>query len=100
MFFKRILFIYRDSSFENLQYLNVDQCLADIALLIRAVRETYNSSDSRIILSGSGYGGTLAAWARQRYPHLIYGVWSSSGSFDFTMDTKGGFLYTQLNLSK
>lgn len=88
------ILLFRDSSFENLQYLNVDQSLADIATLIKAVQEMYNSSDSRVILSGSGYGGTLAAWARQRYPHLIYGVWSSSGIFEFAMDTKG--IYSRL----
>lgn len=86
---------FSDSSFENLQYLNVAQSLADIAILIKTIRETYNSSNSRVVLSGSGYGGTLAAWARQRYPHLIYGVWSSSGSFEFTMDTIGN-----LNITK
>lgn len=33
---------------------------------------------SKVILFGEDYGATLAVWAKQKYPHLIDGVWASS----------------------
>lgn len=33
---------------------------------------------SKVILFGEDYGGALAVWARQKYPHLVDGVWASS----------------------
>lgn len=38
-------------------------------------------SSSPVILWGSGHGGFMAVIARQKYPHLVDGVWSSSGIF-------------------
>lgn len=77
------MFIFhRNASVANLQYLTVDQILADIPHLINAVRLNLEGSEnSKVIVFGSGLGATLAVWARQIYPHLIDGVWSSSGLF-------------------
>lgn len=61
--------------------LTVDQALADIAVFIRYVEVNFKKSNSAVILWGSGYGASLAAWARQRYPHLVTGSWASSGIF-------------------
>lgn len=47
--------------------------MADIATLINVLRRD-NPYTNRVILWGSGYGGTLAVMARQKYPHLIDGV--------------------------
>lgn len=76
--------------------------VADIAILVQEIREELNAPDSNVILWGSGFGATLATWARREFPdliqgtnsqlqvvllHLIYnynfssGVWSSSGIF-------------------
>lgn len=72
----------RNANVTNLQYLTVDQILADIPYLIEAVRLNLDgSSNSKVILFGSGLGATLAGWARKMYPHLIDGVWSSSGVY-------------------
>jgi len=68
------------ASFENLEYLTLEQSMADVATLVSAVLLEFPYS-SRVILWGSGFGGTLAAMTRQKYPHLINGVWSSSGIF-------------------
>lgn len=38
-------------------------------------------SNVKIFAWGNGYGGTLATLARQTYPHLVHGVWSSNGVF-------------------
>jgi len=68
-----------DTSVENLQWLNVHQAVADIAAFISFLKENYyEAQNSRIILWGRGYGGSLAAWARQKYPNLVDGVWASS----------------------
>lgn len=71
-----------DTSFENLEFLTVEQTLADIAQFISEAQRAHDGPNSRIILWGSGYGATIAAWARKRYPHFIDAVWSSSGSFN------------------
>lgn len=87
--FDNITFTYRHAGNDNLKFLTVEQILADIPHLIDSIRKEYNATKkSRIILCGSGFGGTLAAWARQKYPHLVYGVWSSSGIFHRVLHTK------------
>lgn len=66
---------------ENLQFLTAEQMLHDVAALIAVIRRRHAASYSPIILWGSGYGATIAAWTRKKYPHLVDGVWSSSGIF-------------------
>ncbi|XP_059621345.1 putative serine protease K12H4.7 [Phlebotomus argentipes] len=69
-----------DLSFENLQYLTVDQALEDMAHFIRVKKqEIPGASSSGVILVGGSYPGTIATWMRQRYPELVNGAWSSSG---------------------
>lgn len=65
----------RNASFENMEYLTVEQSLADIATFIRFIR-TDPSVDffTKVILWGSGYGGSMATWARKKYIGLIDGV--------------------------
>lgn len=60
----------------------MEQCLADIATFIRFIRSSSGAYlNSKVILWGSGYGGSISTYARMKYPHLIDGVWSSSGIF-------------------
>lgn len=68
------------ATFDEFEYLSVEQILADVADFSRFIR-TYigNGQYAPIILYGSGFGGVLSAWARSRYPHLIDAAWSSSG---------------------
>lgn len=68
------------ASFEDLEFLSVEQILADVADFARFVRQYIgNGRYAPIVLWGSGFGGVLSVWARSRYPHLIDGAWSSSG---------------------
>lgn len=68
-----------DTSVENLQYLSVEQAVADIASFIGYIKDTYEGvKASKVILFGEEYGGALAVWARQKFPHLVDGVWASS----------------------
>lgn len=59
--------------------MSIEQALGDISQFIQHIRDTYpNTKSSKIILFGEEYGAALAVWARQKYPHLISGVWASS----------------------
>ncbi|CRL08701.1 CLUMA_CG021225, isoform A [Clunio marinus] len=74
---------------ENLRFLNSEQAIADIAHLVTWIKESNSSlTDSKVIAYGQLYGGSVAVWARSKYPHLIDGVWASSARlnavFDFT----------------
>ncbi|XP_030749283.1 putative serine protease F56F10.1 [Sitophilus oryzae] len=70
----------KDLSVENLKYLSSQQALADIATFIVSIGDEYNlDPDVKWIVFGGSYPGSLAAWARLKYPHLIYGAVSSSG---------------------
>ncbi|KAG5671034.1 hypothetical protein PVAND_001252 [Polypedilum vanderplanki] len=76
-----------DTSFQNLQWLNIHQTLADVARFIAHLKENRpGAENSRVILWGRGYGGSLAIWARQKYPHLIDGAWGSSAVLDATVE--------------
>uniref|UniRef100_A0A182QAW0 Prolylcarboxypeptidase n=1 Tax=Anopheles farauti TaxID=69004 RepID=A0A182QAW0_9DIPT len=68
---------------ENLDFLNTDQALADLAEWIQYLKETYVSNpNARVILMGTSFGGALATRFRQKYPHLVNGVWVSSGAIE------------------
>lgn len=83
MFFQNYIHYFRNATYENLQYLTIEQSLADIALFINEIKSKLNVTENNVTVFawGSGYGGTLAALARQTYPHLVHGVWSSNGIF-------------------
>lgn len=81
--------LHSDLSTENLTYLSSEQALADLAYFITAMNEKYAiGSDQRWIAFGGSYSGSLAAWLREKYPHLVHGSISSSGPLlakaDFT----------------
>ncbi len=83
---------FRDLSTENLVYLNSEQALADLAYFITKMKEKYNLTDnSKWIAFGGSYPGSLAAWLREKYPHLVYGSVSSSGPLLAKIDFVGKF---------
>jgi hypothetical protein len=76
-------------STENLVYLSSEQGLADLATFRMFIHKKYNLTDSnRWISFGGSYPGSLSAWVRLKYPHLIYAAVSSSAPMlalvDFT----------------
>lgn len=69
-----------DISVENLVYLSSEQALADLANFIKTMQIKHNlTDDSKWIAFGGSYPGSLAAWIREKYPHLVAGAISSSG---------------------
>lgn len=70
------------AEFEDLVFLTVDQAVADIATLVVTLYDHLGKDDpTQVILWGQGYGAALATFARKKYPHLITGVFASSGTF-------------------
>jgi len=66
---------------ENLRFLTVEQALADTAHFIEYIKSsavTPGAQNSPVIVIGGQYSGSLAAWTRQSYPHLVAGAWASS----------------------
>lgn len=74
----------------NLRYLSVDQALADIAYFIVHIKSTYLPENvigkTKIFVMGYEYGGGLAVWFRQKYPHLVNGAWASSAGLEARID--------------
>ncbi|XP_011866150.1 PREDICTED: putative serine protease K12H4.7 [Vollenhovia emeryi] len=76
----------KDTSTENLQYLNADQALADLAYFIETKKKEKNMEKSVVIVVGGSYAGNMAAWARLKYPHLIQGALASSAPIQAKAD--------------
>lgn len=67
-------------SIKNLQYLSSSQALADLANFITAMNDKYKLRKGvKWIAFGGSYPGSLAAWLRLKYPHMIHAAVSSSG---------------------
>lgn len=54
--------------------------MADLAHFVREITsdKEMNATGGVIVVGGS-YSATMAAWFRQKYPHLAKGAWASSG---------------------
>lgn len=68
-----------DLSVKNLVYLSSEQALADLASFVTAMNEQNNLTDTKWISFGGSYPGSLSAWFRLKYPHLVHGAVSTSG---------------------
>ncbi|XP_058116906.1 putative serine protease K12H4.7 [Anopheles ziemanni] len=76
-----------DYSTENLRFLRTEQVLFDLIELVDFLkREVMNDPNARVILHGVAYAGTLASWARQRFPNIIDGAWVSSAPVRATVN--------------
>lgn len=77
-------------STENLEYLTIQQALADLAEFISAMNGRYDlPAQTKWIVFGGSYSGSLAAWFRLRYPHLVHGAVSSSSVLMAKADYSG-----------
>lgn len=76
----RLCVICRDMSTKNLVYLSSSQALADIANFINKMNSQYKlPKDVKWVAFGGSYPGSLAAWVRVKFPHLVYAAVSTSG---------------------
>lgn len=62
-----------DMSNANLRYLNSEQALADLAAFRVAMAKKFNLTSNQWISFGGSYPGSLSAWYRLKYPHLVDG---------------------------
>lgn len=77
----------RSISTENLKYLSVEQSLADLAHFIRNIRSDKSlNATGGVVMAGGSYAGTMVTWFRQKYPHLVDGVWASSAPLNAKLD--------------
>jgi hypothetical protein len=74
-------------STEDMQYLNIDQALEDLAHFIEYIKSTIPEvENSGVIVIGGSYSATMATWFVQKYPHLANGAWSSSAPLEAKVD--------------
>lgn len=87
---KHVFYNFSDLTTKNLQYLTSQQALADLATFISAMNDKYKlSSDTKWIVFGGSYPGSLAAWMRAKYPFLVHGAMSASGPLLAEVDFGG-----------
>ncbi|CAF1056141.1 unnamed protein product [Brachionus calyciflorus] len=68
-----------DMSTQNLEYLSSEQGLADLATFRQYIHSSFNLTNSNKWISfGGSYPGSLSAWFRLKYPHLVHAAVSSS----------------------
>jgi hypothetical protein len=80
-------------STKNLAYLHSQEALADIANFIGSKNDEYKfNSNIKWILFGGSYPGSLVAWARLKYPHLVHASISSSAPLLAKVDFSGMIL--------
>lgn len=81
---------FSDLATENLQWLNSEQALEDMAFFHSFISEKFAlTSANRWVTWGGSYPGMLAALARLRFPHLIFAAVSSSSPLQATVDMVG-----------
>lgn len=61
----------KDLSVDNLQYLSSEQALADLAYFRANMTSELGLTDTKWVSFGGSYSGSLSAWIRLKYPHLI-----------------------------
>ncbi|KAL6105022.1 uncharacterized protein ACO6RY_06636 [Pungitius sinensis] len=65
-------------STDNLRYLSSRQALADLAHFRSVTAERLGLADRKWVAFGGSYPGSLAAWFRLKYPHLVHAAVATS----------------------
>lgn len=66
--------------------------MADTSNFIQTMTKQYNiSANTPWIIFGGSYAGALSVWLAEVYPHMVFGVVSSSGPIDPTVNFQGRF---------
>ena len=73
-----------DMSRDNMRYLSSRQALEDAAHFISTMNTQHNLTTW--FTFGGSYPGSLSAWMRLRFPHLVFGAVSSSSPLFAKLD--------------
>ncbi|XP_003968816.2 thymus-specific serine protease [Takifugu rubripes] len=72
---------------ENLENLSSKQALADLVAFHQHISQSFNLSQRNTWISfGGSYSGSLSAWFRGQFPHLVFGAVASSAPVKATLD--------------
>lgn len=69
-------------------YLTTRQALADLEVFIKS-KTKKNLRNAKWVVFGGSYPGSLAAWSRMKFPHLVHAAVSSSSIINTKIDNKG-----------
>ncbi|XP_054770679.2 putative serine protease K12H4.7 [Lytechinus pictus] len=75
-----------DMSVDNLQYLSSEQALADLAHFRTVIGQRMKLDKNKWISFGGSYPGSLSAWFRLKYPHLVVGAIATSAPVQAQLD--------------
>ncbi|XP_060831449.1 putative serine protease F56F10.1 [Bombus pascuorum] len=85
-----------DLGVKNLMFLSSQQALADLAYFIEFMNINYKLPvGTKWIAFGGSYAGSLAAWLRNKYPHLVHGAVSASGPLLAEIDFQEYFVVVE-----
>ncbi|KAG8002240.1 Thymus-specific serine protease [Nibea albiflora] len=75
-----------DLSTDNLRYLSSRQALADLAHFRTVIGEERGLNNRKWVAFGGSYPGSLAAWFRLKYPHLVHASVATSAPVHATVN--------------
>ncbi|KAH0631521.1 hypothetical protein JD844_005874, partial [Phrynosoma platyrhinos] len=74
----------------NLPYLNSQQALSDLMSFHQFITQKYDLTQNNTwICFGGSYSGSLAAWFRLKFPHLVFAAVASSAPVQAQVDFSG-----------
>lgn len=80
---------FSDLSTDNLRYLSSRQALADLAHFRTVIGEERGLNNRKWVAFGGSYPGSLAAWFRLKYPHLVHASVATSAPVYATVNFPG-----------
>ncbi|XP_053278599.1 thymus-specific serine protease [Pleuronectes platessa] len=75
-----------DLSTDNLRFLSSRQALADLAHFHTKIAEDRGLTNRKLVAFGGSYPGSLAAWFRLKYPHLVHASVATSAPVHATVN--------------
>eukprot|EP01084_Bolivina_argentea_P289039 496228_1 len=85
-----------DFSSAALQYLTIENAVADYAQFMTAIKNKYSMPNAKVIVFGGSYGGILAALCRIHYPAIFSMSLAASAPIPETLDATNATVFFQL----
>lgn len=81
--------LFSDLSTDNLRFLSSRQALADLAHFRTSIAEARGLTNAKWVAFGGSYPGSLAAWFRLKYPHMVHAAVATSAPVRATVNFPG-----------